>query len=276
MQRSLITILLSIFIIIGTSSLSYSKGKFVNINGIKMYYEIYGTGEPLLLLHGGLGNIHSFNKQIPVFKENFKVIVPEFRGRGRSTDSKQPITYELMTSDTVELINYLKLKSVHVVGVSDGAIIGLNLAISYPEKVKKLVSVAANYNVDGIEEDTIKAIRDSSPEEIFPEIFVQYKKMAPEPDHWPILVDKLKEMMLTSPDFNTDMLANIKTQTLILVGDRDGFVRLNHTIQLFKSIPNSQLCVIPSSTHSVYSEKPELFNQIIINFLQTGASKQRH
>lgn len=274
MNRSFILILLSISIIIGIPGLSYSQGQYLEINDIKMYYEIHGKGAPLLLLHGGLGSIEYESNQISAFKLNFQVIAPEHRGHARTTDSKQPITYELITSDIVKLLDHLNLDSVNVVGFSDGAIIGLHLAISYPQKVKKLIVVGANFKTDGLEENFISDIKNFTPENMWPEIIEHYKKLAPEPDHWPIFFEKMKTMWLSSPNFSTDMLANINAPTLVLTGDRDGFIRLDHTIQLFQSIPNSQLCLIPGATHMVSLEKPELLNQIIINFLQATVPKQ--
>jgi len=276
MKRSSVSILLSISIIIGTSGVSYAQGQYVETNDIKMYYEIHGKGDPLLLLHGGLGSIEYESNQISAFKLNFQVIAPENRGHARTTDSKQPITYELMASDIVKLLDHLNLDSVNVVGFSDGAIIGLHLAISYPHKVKKLVAVAANFKTDGMEENWIAELINFTPENIWPSLIEHYKKLAPEPDHWPIFFKKVKTMWLSSPNFSTDMLANINAQTLVLVGDRDGFIRLDHTIQLFQSIPNSQLCVIPGATHMVSMEKPELLNKIVMDFLQTTVSKQGH
>jgi len=255
---------------------SFAQGQYVEINDIKMYYEIHGKGDPLLLLHGGLGGIEYYSNQISAFKLNFQVIAPETRGHARTTDSKQPITYELITSDIVKLLDHLNLNSVNVVGFSDGAVIGLHLAIYYPQKVKKLVAGATNFNTDGLEENGIAEIKNFTPENIWPGLIENYKKLAPEPDHWPIFFEKIKTMWLSSPNFSSDMLADINAPTLVIAGDRDGFIRLDHTIQLFQSIPNSQLCLIPDATHMVSLEKPQILNQIIINFLQATVSKQDH
>ena len=223
-----------------------------------------------------MGGIEFYSDQISGLKSDFQVIAPESRGHARTTDSKQPITFELMTLDIVKLLDHLNLDSVNVVGFSDGAVIGLQLAISYPQKVKKLVAVAANFKADGLEENMIAEIKNFTPENTWPSVIEHYKKLAPEPDHWPIFFEKMKTMWLSSPNISTDMLANINAPTLVLAGDRDGFVRFDHTIQLFQSIPNSQLCLIPGATHMVSLEKPELLNQITIKFLQENVSKQGH
>ena len=274
MKRPFLLILLSISVIIGVYSISYAQGQYLNVNDIKMYYEIHGTGEPLLLLHGGTGYIEKFSHQIPAFEKDFKVIAPDSRGHGRTTDSEQPITYELMASDIVKLLDHLNIHNINIVGWSDGGIIGLKLAISQPQRVKKLVAIAANFKTDGLEKYMIEYLKNTTPETLPPELIEGYKKLNPNPDHWPIFFNKIKTMWLTSPNFSKDMLATIKAPTLILTGDRDGFIRLNHTIELYESIPNSQLCVIPGATHGVPSEKPELLNKIIKEFLQTTVPKQ--
>ncbi len=266
MKRSFVLMLLLASIATGINGILYAQGQYAEINEIKIYYEIHGKGEPLLLIHGGFGSIENFSNQIPTFTEYFRVIVPESRGHARTTDSKQPITYELMASDIVNLLDYINIDSINVVGYSDGGIIGLHLATSYPQKVKKLVTIGANFQAEGLVENWIVMFRDATPD-TWPEAIESYKKVAPDPDHWPIFFEKIKTMWLTSPNFTTDMLANIKAATLVVVGDRDA-IRLDHTVELFQSIPNSQLCVIPGTTHFVPFQKPELLNQIIINFLQ--------
>src|ERR1022692_4841484 len=120
-------------------------GRDAAVNGIKVYYEVYGAGEPLLLLHGNGGSIQNFLYQIPELSKHFKVIAVDSRAQGKSTDSDKEITYALMASDMSALIDTLKLGSVDVVGWSDGGDVGLELALAHPEQVKKLVTFGANY-----------------------------------------------------------------------------------------------------------------------------------
>src|ERR1035441_10550855 len=125
-------------------------GKYANVNDIKVYYEIYGAGEPLLLLHGNGGSIQNFEYQIPELSKHFKVIAVDSRAQGKSTDSDQEITYALMASDMSALIDKLKLGSVYVVGWSDGGNVGLELAFAHPQQVKKLVTFGANYTHENL------------------------------------------------------------------------------------------------------------------------------
>jgi pimeloyl-ACP methyl ester carboxylesterase len=123
-----------------------AAGKYVDVNDIKVYYEVYGEGEPLLLLHGNGGSIENFTYQIPELSKHFKVIAVDSRAQGRTSDSDQEISYALMASDMSELIDKLNLGKVNVVGWSDGGNIGLELAYAHPDKVLKVITVGANYS----------------------------------------------------------------------------------------------------------------------------------
>lgn len=155
MKSVLIILLVSILVSCNSSTksqINYGSnplaGKYVDVNDIKVYYEIYGEGEPLLLLHGNSGSIKAGESQIPELSKHFKVIAVDSRAQGKSTDSDKEITYALMASDMNELINKLKLGSVYIVGWSDGGNIGLELSFAHPEKVKKLVTFGANYTYE--------------------------------------------------------------------------------------------------------------------------------
>jgi pimeloyl-ACP methyl ester carboxylesterase len=249
-------------------------GKYADINDIRIYYETYGEGEPLLLLHGNGGSIENFFLQIPEFSKYFKVIAIDSRAQGRSTDSDKEITYSLMASDMAALIDKLNLGSVNVVGWSDGGIIGIELAYAYPDKVKKLVTIGANYsnknyeaNSDHIrmdEQDTL-VIRSRK-------IAQKYKntleRLSPNPEKIPEIKRKLSNLMEKYPNFTEKQLEKIKTPTLVIVGDHD-IISLDHTVSLFASLPHAELFVIPGATHIAPVEQPELLNSVIVHFLRT-------
>jgi pimeloyl-ACP methyl ester carboxylesterase len=249
-------------------------GKYVDINDIRIYCETYGEGEPLLLLHGNGGSIENFIKQIPEFSKYYKVIAVDSRAQGRSTDSDKEITYALMASDMAALIDTLKLGSVNVVGWSDGGIIGLELAYAYPDKVKKLVAVGANYSnknyiapSDHIRMDAKDTLVIRSHK-----LAQKYKntleRLSPNPERIPQIRRKLRQLMDKYPNFTIKQLETIKSPTLVVVGDHD-IISLDHTVSLFASLPHAQLFVIPGATHIVPVEQPELFNSVILNFLQS-------
>lgn len=250
-------------------------GKYMDVNDIKVYYEIYGKGEPLLLMHGNGGSIESLEFLIPELSKHFQVIAVDSRGQGRSSDSDKEITYALMASDMNGLLDKLKLASVYVAGWSDGGNVGLELAYAHPEKVKKLIALGPNYThenylaaKDSVRMDAndplvvnIKAIRHRRADNAS-------KRLSPKPERSPETKKKLEDLMEKYPNFTTEQLKQIKVPTLIVVGDHD-LINLEQTITLFTTLPYSQLFIIPGATHFVPWEQPDLLNSAYIKFLNT-------
>ena len=251
-------------------------GKYLDVNDIKVYYETYGTGEPLLLLHGNGGSMESFEFQIPELSKHFQVIAVDSRGQGRSTDSDKEITYALMASDMNELIDKLNLGSVYVVGWSDGGNIGLELAYAYPEKVKKLIAFGANFSHEdyGAPYDSTIVMDKNDPLVVTTTGWVQKRAVraserpSPMPESSPVTQKKLSDLMEKYPNFTVEQLKQINVPTLISVGDHD-LIALDHTVELFKNLPHAQLLIIPGATHIVLIEQPDLVNSEIIKFLKT-------
>lgn len=243
-------------------------GKYIDVNDIKVYYEIYGEGEPLLLLHGNSGSIKAGESQIPELSKHFKVIAVDSRAQGKSTDSNKEITYALMASDMNELIDKLKLGSVYIVGWSDGGNIGLELAFAHPEKVKKLVTFGANYTFENFMAAPDSVVMDPNDSLLIKtSAFMQmykagYDKITPE------IKKKLTDLTQKYPNFTKELLKQIKIPTLIVVGDHD-LITLDQTIALFTSLPHSQLFIVPGATHFVPIERSKLLNSEVINFLST-------
>jgi pimeloyl-ACP methyl ester carboxylesterase len=249
-------------------------GRYIDINDIRIYYETYGEGEPLLLLHGNGGSIENFFLQIPEFSKHFKVIALDSRAQGRTTDSDKEISYALMASDMAALIDKLNLGSVNVVGWSDGGIIGIELAYAHPEKVKKLVTIGANYSNKNYDAHGNNVRMDSKDTLVIGsrKLAEKYKntleRLSPNPEKIPEIRRKLKNLMEKYPNFTEKQLQEIKTPTLVIVGDHD-IISLDHTVSLFASLPHSELFVIPGATHIVPVEQPDLLNSVIVHFLQT-------
>ena len=244
------------------------KGEYATVNGIKMYYEILGKGEPLLLIHGGSATIESWFEQLPELTKSFRVIAPDSRGHGRTQDSTNALSYKLMASDFAALLKQLKINNAIVVGWSDGGIIGLDLAMNHPTLVKKLVAIGTNFRADGMSDEVKAGLSAAGPND-HPQFLVEgYKALSPDgPEHWPIIFAKLKDMWLTQPNYTETDLKKIQCPTLVMVGDRD-IVRPEHSAKLFQSISNAQLCVIPGASHYVPVEKPKLVNEMIAQFLK--------
>jgi len=232
-------------------------------DGVTLYYETYGQGEPLLLVHGNGASIGSLAAQIDHFKTKYKVIAMDSRDHGRSADSEAPITYEKMTDDLAALIEHLKLGPVDVVGWSDGGIEALLLGVRHPGKVKKIVSMAANLT--------------PSPEAFDPEVDALIKSMMELPDEAKNTPQgrrqlKVVGMMLKEPNIPPAMLAKVTAPTLVLASDHD-LVRIEHIVTIYKSLPNAQLAIFPNRTHLIPYDDPEQFNGTVDRFLATPFKK---
>jgi pimeloyl-ACP methyl ester carboxylesterase len=249
-------------------------GKYAEVNGIKVYYEIYGEGEPLLLLHGNGGSIESFIYQIPELAKHFKVIAVDSRAQGRTTDADQEITYALMASDMAGLIDKLNLGKVNVVGWSDGGNIGLEMAYAYPEKVLKVVACGANYTHENFIAPPDSAVMDKDDplvkktSELLKRSTTSIQRLSPDTLRIPLIKKKLGDLMEKYPNFTPAQLKTIKVPFLIIAGDHD-LINLNHTISLFTSLPKAELFIVPHATHVVLIENPELINSEVIRFLKT-------
>ncbi len=243
-------------------------GKYVDVNDVKVYCETYGTGEPLLLLHGNGGSIENFLYQIPELSKHFKVIAVDSRAQGKSTDSGREITYALMASDMSALINKLNLGSVRVVGWSDGGNVGLELALAHPQKVKKLVTIGANYTHENFlaPPDSV-AMEANDPRLLKTTPLMQkYKERLDKLSS--VVRKKLSDLEEKYPNITIEQLKQIKVPVLVVVGDHDA-INLDHTISLFASLPHSQLLIVPGASHMVPIEQPDLLNSEMTKFLST-------
>ena len=233
-------------------------GKYVNHRGFKMYYEVYGTGKPLLIIHGNGGSIKDFSNQIPYFSKEYKVILADSRAQGKSIDTSDSLNYEMMADDLNALLDELHLDSCYVIGWSDGGINGLLLAIRHPEKVKKLAVTGANlwpdstalepslYRWLAAEVDSLSKVNQT------PEIKNQYKLMA---------------MMTKEPNITIAQLHTIKCPTLVIGGDHDALLP-KHTLLIAEAIPQSYLWIIPNSGHSTPVNYARQFNETIDDFFK--------
>lgn len=233
-------------------------GHYISTRGFKMYYEIYGQGFPLLIIHGNGGSINNFSKQVPYFSQNFKVILADSRSQGKSVDPNDSLSYEMMTDDLNALLDTLKLDSCYVLGWSDGGIDGLLLAIRHPEKVRKLAITGANLWPDTTAVDpyayysTIKYCEELLKKEQTPAIKNAYK---------------LNNMMIYEPQISLEQLHTISCPTLVIGGDHD-VILPEHTMLIFQNIKDSYLWILPESGHSTLINYAEQFNKTVNDFFQ--------
>ena len=228
---------------------------------LELYYEIHGAGRPLVLLHGAYMTAEMLGPLLPGLAAHRQVVVPEMQGHGRTADADRPITYEQMADDTAALIRHLELEQADVVGYSMGANIALQLGIRHPDAVRKLVVASGAFAYEGMHQSAIDMFPSISPEMFAGSPMEQeYRRLAPDPDAFPVLVEKLKTLD-TTPFSWEDDVRGITAPMLIVVGDSD-VVTLEHATELFRlrgggvmgdlsGMPTSQLAVLPGTSHFI-------------------------
>jgi pimeloyl-ACP methyl ester carboxylesterase len=234
------------------------------VNDIQMYYAVYGEGDPVLLIHGGLGNADVWGFQVPALAENHKVIVADSRGHGRSTRSEQPFGYELMASDYLALLDHLGIDKVALVGWSDGGIIGLDIAIRHPERLSGLFAFAANYVPEGVKE-TVET--DPTFNAYIERASADYARLSPTPDEFDAFVEQISQMWATQPHYTKDQLRAIPVRTVVFDGDHDEAIKREHTEEIAELIPNARLEIMPDASHFAMWQQPEAFNASVLAFL---------
>lgn len=237
-----------------------AAGKYYNIRGIKMYCEIYGQGKPLLMIHGNGGSIRSFENNIPYFSKKYKVIIADSRAQGKTTDTKDSLSFEMMADDEAALLDALHIDSAYVIGWSDGGITALLMAMRHPEKVIKLASTGANLWNDSTV--VIPSLwKDMNT--IYDTTHVKYFTAAQKNDWKLFLLDMFQ------PNISLQQLHNIKCPSFIIGGDHD-LIRIEHTALIFENIPDAYLWIVPNSSHGTLIEHKDEFNKKVDEFFSTS------
>lgn len=246
------------------------KGEYASVNGLKMYYEIHGTGRPLVLLHG------SFMSAIfyPALAEGRQVMTVDLQGHGRTADIDRPFTFEQMADDVAALLKQLKIEQADIFGYSMGGTVGLALTIRHPELVRRLAIFGSPYRP--IEEawspDMIKGWNEITPENFAPEdLKVPYEKMSPAPN-WKGLVAKILQMEKDFKGFSKEQMRAIKAEVFIGAGDRND-ASPEHLAEMHSLIPKSQLAIFPNTEHIVLMTNPDRVLPQIKEFLNAEEKK---
>ena len=260
-------------------------GGRVAVNGMEMYYEVSGEGDPLIVLHGSYMNIPSMGGIIPALAESSKVYALELQGHGRTTDIDRPITYQNLADDVAAFMDAVGLDKANVFGYSMGAIAGLQLAIRHPEKVERLVFVSGAYDFEGWQ----KAFRDFIPQmnvEMFldmPALVEPHRKLSPDPDGFAKLAEKLIQLEKEPMAWEAEVRA-LKMPVLIVTGDADA-ATLEHSVQMFRllgggvmgdmgeKLPESRLAVMPATSHTAVITQVDLLTGFIEPFLEGETPK---
>jgi pimeloyl-ACP methyl ester carboxylesterase len=236
-------------------------GKYVKLNNANFYYEEYGKGEPLLMIHSCGTDIKAMEYQIDFFKDKYRVIIADSRGQGKSELKTNDLTYDLMAEDLEGLVKYLKLDSINILGWSDGGIIALKMGINNNVNIKKIVTMGANLRPDTTAINTwaYKQVR---------EMHAKTLKMVKNGD---ISRDWKKELqfddlLMNQPNISHSDLAKINAAVLVMIGD-DDIIRNEHAVEIFNNIPKSQLCIMPGRNHGAPRNDSRVFNEISVHFL---------
>jgi len=238
------------------------KGNYAEVNGLNMYYEVHGTGRPLVLLHGAYMTIEAMGEILPKLAETRRVIAVELQGHGRTADVDRPLSYEQMADDVAALLGHLGGDDADVFGFSMGGGVALQVAIRHPDVVRKLVVASASYASDSMHPELLEMIPTITPEAFAGSpIEEAYLRTAPNPDDFPTLVAKLKRLDMEPFAWPPEDIRGIAAPTLLIVGDSDA-VRLEHVVELFRllgggvmgdlaGLPKSRLAVLPGTTHFI-------------------------
>jgi len=238
---------------------------FAPVDGIKLHYESFGQGEPVILLHGGLANVKYWGNQVPELAKHYRVITLDSRGHGRSTRDAQLYTYELMARDVIGLMDQLKLPKAAIVGWSDGAIIGLELAIHDPDRIRGVFAFAANYNPAGVREDLGKNVTFNK---FIERCRTEYAGLSATPDGYQDFLDAITKMWDTEPNLDPDTLRAIHVPVIIADGDHDEAIKRSQTEEMATLIPGAGLLIQPNVSHFSMLQDPQQFTADVEHFLE--------
>ena len=240
-------------------------GQHAPINGVNLYYETYGAGPPVLVLHGGTAFIETMHNQITALAPHHLVIAPDSRAHGRSTDGPGPLTYHQMAEDMIALMDRLHIAKADLVGWSDGGIIGLDLAIHHPDRIGRMVVIGTNFNVAGLTDMG----SGSGPGPDDPGVASQrrsYQFLSPTPARWPVFYGKVMTMWRTLPNYSLAELGAIKSPVLVMAGENDE-IRRAHTDALAQAIPGAREVIIPAATHMAPLTHPAAVDAAVVGFI---------
>jgi pimeloyl-ACP methyl ester carboxylesterase len=236
---------------------------YVQLGAVKTWYDEHGEGEPLVLLHGGLVDTRFFEPNLAPLAEKFHVYTPERRGHGHTPDVEGPITYQLMTDDTIAFLETVVGKPADLVGHSDGAFIAMSVAMQRPELVNRLVLISGGFNKSG------EAVPEMewNVEQITQFLGPAYGEVSPDgEEHFPVVATKIGEMAASEPNLDVSELGKVTQRSLVVFSD-DDLMTLSHAVQMYDALPNAELAVVPGTSHFLTQEKADLVNKIVLDFL---------
>jgi pimeloyl-ACP methyl ester carboxylesterase len=236
---------------------------YANLRGFRTWYEERGSGEPLVLLHGGVVDSRFFEPNYAELGERFHLYAPDRRGHGRSPDVEGPMTFEAGVDDTIALLEDVVGGPAHLLGHSNGAFIAMLTAMRRPELVRRLILVSGGFHRDGL----MVSADEADPDAMVAEFGASYGEVSPEGEaHFRVIVEKTAELERREPALDAQRLREVKARTLLMFGD-DDLVKMEHINATYEGIPDSELAIVPGTSHFLLQEKPGLCDRLILDFL---------
>jgi pimeloyl-ACP methyl ester carboxylesterase len=255
-----------------TARIEPDKTGYADVNGLHMYYEMYGEGSPLVLLHGGMMTIDlNFATLIPALAGGHQVIGVEMQGHGRTGDIEREITPAALASDVVGLLDHLGIDRAHVLGHSMGGAVTLELGVNHGGRVRSLVPISASVRPDGMHEDLTDPAKMATSTRLptqqdFTDFQEAYRRLSPHPEHFNDFLTSMSQSAADLQGWSDEQLAGITAPALLVLGDRD-FVTAEHGALMQKLIPGSQLAVLPDTTHMQATRRADLLLPMLASFL---------
>jgi pimeloyl-ACP methyl ester carboxylesterase len=243
-------------------------GSVVAVGGSPTWYAEYGAGDPLVYLHGGFSSSRELEPVRESYAAKFHVFAPDRRGHGRTPDVPGPFSYELFAADTIAFLEEVVGGPAHLVGYSDGAIAALHVALARPDLVRRMVLISGQFHQSGLLPAFFHG-PDAVAELQATPLAARYAEQSPDgAEHFPVVATKIVQIALTGPTLAAEQLAGVPARTLVMSGDDDA-VTLEHTIEMYRSLPQAELAVVPGTSHVLIMEKPALVTQLALDFLTT-------
>jgi len=242
----------------------------VDLGGLRTWYAVDGAGDPLVYLHGGFSDSRELDPVRAQYAARFRVFTPDRRGHGRTPDVDGPMDFERIAPDTIAFLEQVVSGPADLVGFSDGATAALHVALRRPDLVRRMVMISGQYHRDGLLPDlfgddlaaAVAGIAESRQAQ-------RYAEVSPDgPEHYPVAAEKIMRMAFEEPRLDAADLAGVQARTLVVTAD-DDVVRLEHTLEIYRTIPDAELAVVPGTSHVLIMEKPDLVARLVLDFLTT-------
>ncbi|MDT0351507.1 alpha/beta fold hydrolase [Pseudonocardia charpentierae] len=242
----------------------------VDLGGVRTWYAVDGAGEPLVYLHGGFSDSDELDPVHAQYAARFRLYTPDRRAHGRTADVEGPLDFEMVAADTIAFLEQVVGGPAHLVGFSDGATAALHVALRRPDLVRRMVMISGQFHRDGLLPDLFgDDLAAAAAGMVESPLAKRYAAVSPDgAEHYPVVAEKIMRMAFEEPQLDVAELRGVQARTLVVSGD-DDVVRLEHTLALYRGIPDAELAVVPGTSHVLILEKPDLVARLVLDFLTT-------